>query len=179
MNRVIRPTNICIPMTPSEASSNNLLDGRISLSFSNYQAAPTSQGATYNIKDEEVASDEEELRSHSLAVLIEEQKLLVTRLVPSATLPRRATEGAAGYDLAINRAQDIPAYGRSLLSIGLSIKTPEATYARIAPKSGAAFRKGILIGARVVDSDYREVMEVDDLDATIRVTMVLPIRQSK
>ncbi|KAG6497957.1 hypothetical protein ZIOFF_045863 [Zingiber officinale] len=106
------------------------------------------------------------------------------------------------YDLAINRAQDIPAYGRSLLSTILSIKAPEGTYARIAPRSGAAFRKGILIGAGVVDSDYRgevqilafnitdqdiflqkhecitqiilehistpKVMEVDDLDTTIR-----------
>ncbi|KAG6501896.1 hypothetical protein ZIOFF_041780 [Zingiber officinale] len=114
----------------------------------------------------------------------------------------RESLGAVGYDLAINRAQDIPAYGRSLLSTGLSIKAPEGTYARIAPRSGVAFRKGVLIGAGVVESDYRgevqilafnitdqdiflqkheciaqmilehistpEVMEVDDLDTTIR-----------
>ncbi|KAG6470159.1 hypothetical protein ZIOFF_071216 [Zingiber officinale] len=160
MNWVIRPTNICIPMQPSKASSSNLLDDRISLSFSSYQATPIAQGPTYNNKDEEVASDEEELRSHIIAVLVEKQRLLVKWLVPSTILPKRATEGASGYDLAINRAQDIPVYGRSLLSTGLSIKTPEGTYARIAPRSGAAFRRGILIGAGVVDSDYRGEVQI-------------------
>ncbi|KAG6468409.1 hypothetical protein ZIOFF_073094 [Zingiber officinale] len=106
MNWVIRPTNICIPMQPSKASSR----------------------PTYNNKDEEVASDEEELRSHTIAVLVEEQRLLVKWLVPSTILPKRATEGASGYDLAINRAQDIPV--------------------------------GILIGAGVVDSDYRGEVQI-------------------
>ncbi|KAG6472667.1 hypothetical protein ZIOFF_070142 [Zingiber officinale] len=104
VNWVVRPTNTIIPLQPREASSNNLIDGRLSISFSNYQATPSTHEAIYNRNDDEVPSDEEELRLHTIAVLIEERGLLVKRLHPSAALPRRATARAAGYDLPINRA---------------------------------------------------------------------------
>ena len=37
----------------------------------------------------------------------------------------------------------------------LSISCPAGTYARIAPRSGLAVKKGIDVGAGVVDADYR------------------------
>ena len=37
----------------------------------------------------------------------------------------------------------------------LSISFPIGLYARIAPRSGLAFKKSIDVGAGVVDSDYR------------------------
>ncbi|KAG6525578.1 hypothetical protein ZIOFF_015540 [Zingiber officinale] len=166
-NWVICPTNVVVPLQPNEVSSSNLLDGRLSISFSNYRAAPFIHDATYSRNDDEALSDEEELRLHTVAVLIEEG-LLVKRLYPSAALPRRTTAGAAGYDLPLNRAQDIPANSRTLLTTGLSIKAAKGTYARITARSGAALKKGILIGAEVIDSDYREVYEVDDLNETAR-----------
>ncbi|KAG6477709.1 hypothetical protein ZIOFF_061139 [Zingiber officinale] len=129
-------------------NTRNLLDGSVSLQFDNYQAATTSSPPRYNEKDEETASDEEEIRSHTLAVLIQEQPLLVKKIYPSAVIPSRKTEGATGYDVAINRAQDIPSYGKSLLSTGIAIQVPEGTYARIAPRSSASM-KGILIGAQI------------------------------
>ncbi|KAG6524889.1 hypothetical protein ZIOFF_014834 [Zingiber officinale] len=36
---VIRPTQVCIPMQPMEVNSRNLIDGRVSISFSNYTTA--------------------------------------------------------------------------------------------------------------------------------------------
>ncbi|KAG6510059.1 hypothetical protein ZIOFF_028067 [Zingiber officinale] len=67
MNWVIKPTQVIIPMQPSEVNNNNLIDGRISLSFHNYIAAQTSQQPIYNEQDEEIQNHQEEL----IAVLIE------------------------------------------------------------------------------------------------------------
>lgn len=67
MNWVIRPTQVNIPMQPSEVNSRNLLDGRISVSFHTYAATQI----TRLQDEEEVLSDEEQLRSHTIAVLIE------------------------------------------------------------------------------------------------------------
>ncbi|KAG6528201.1 hypothetical protein ZIOFF_010352 [Zingiber officinale] len=69
LNWTLRPTQITIPMQPSELNTRNLLDGRISLSFNNYQTATVSQAIHYNEKDEEIQSDEESFQT--LAVLIE------------------------------------------------------------------------------------------------------------
>ncbi|KAG6484110.1 hypothetical protein ZIOFF_060904 [Zingiber officinale] len=152
LNWVVCPTNTIIPLQPREVSSNNLIDGRLSISFSNYQATPSTREAIYNRNDDEAPSDEEELRLHTIAILIEEIRLLVRRLYP---LPRKTTSGAAGYDLPINRAQDVPANSRALLTTGLSIKVPDGTCARIAARSEAALKRGILIGVDIVDSDFR------------------------
>ncbi|KAG6518597.1 hypothetical protein ZIOFF_022077 [Zingiber officinale] len=63
LNCVINPTQISIPVQPSEVNSQTMMDGRISLSFSNYAAAQPSEQPVYNNKDEEV--------QEILAVLIE------------------------------------------------------------------------------------------------------------
>ncbi|KAG6507943.1 hypothetical protein ZIOFF_033298 [Zingiber officinale] len=63
LNWVINPTQAIIPMQPAEVNSRTMVDGRISLSFSNYTAAQSSEEPKYNNKDEEVFE--------TLAVLIE------------------------------------------------------------------------------------------------------------
>ncbi|CAD5196218.1 unnamed protein product [Musa acuminata subsp. malaccensis] len=68
---VIRPTQVSIPMQPSEARSQNLLDGRISVSFDNYKAASTSSRINDNTADDETFSDEEEIWSHTITVIIQ------------------------------------------------------------------------------------------------------------
>jgi len=40
------------------------------------------------------------------------------------------------------------------------VSQPEGTYARIAPRSGLAWRHGIQVGAGVVDSDYTGEVKV-------------------
>ncbi|KAG6518480.1 hypothetical protein ZIOFF_021955 [Zingiber officinale] len=159
-NWIIRQSTVNIPMQPTEVSTRNLLDGRISLHFENYQASTTSSPPTYKEQDEEVQSDEEEVHSqHLISVLTHEEPLLVKKIDPSAQLPQRKTLGAAGYDLAINRAQDIPRNSRSLLTTGISIQVPQGTYARVAPRSSASLTKEILIGG-VIDSDYRGEVKI-------------------
>ena len=81
--------------------------------------------------------------------------LKVKKLDRNATLPVRATEGSAGYDLFSNEETTIPAGMRKIVRTDLSIAIPPKHYGRIAPRSGLSFKKGIDIGAGVIDYDYR------------------------
>ena len=83
-----------------------------------------------------------------------------TTLVPGAIIPTRGTDGAAGYDLyaledtVINCFQFIP------VSTGVSIAIPAGHYGRIAPRSGLSVKHGVMVGAGVIDSDYRGEIKV-------------------
>mmetsp|Transcript_15119 Transcript_15119/g.26190 ORF Transcript_15119/g.26190 Transcript_15119/m.26190 type:complete len:242 (-) Transcript_15119:169-894(-) len=81
--------------------------------------------------------------------------LQVKRLSETAVLPVRGSEWAAGYDLAASKATTIPPGGRGIVATDLSIAVPAGTYGRIAPRSGLTVKKGIHVGAGVVDADYR------------------------
>ncbi|KAG6519020.1 hypothetical protein ZIOFF_022509 [Zingiber officinale] len=70
LNWVIQPTQLAIPMQPSEVNSNNLIDGRISLSFSNYRAALAAKLPYYNNQDEEVQSDEDGSQAPQIATVL-------------------------------------------------------------------------------------------------------------
>jgi len=78
----------------------------------------------------------------------------VVRLSTQAVIPTRATSGSAGYDLTAIREDVIEPGKRKLLPIGVAIKLPEGVYGRIAPRSGLAVKKGIQVGAGVIDPDY-------------------------
>ncbi|XP_042473512.1 uncharacterized protein LOC122055897 [Zingiber officinale] len=167
-NWIIRPSTINIPLQPTEVTTNNLIDGRISLHFENYQATRTPTPPDYNSIDQENSNDDEEERMHLVAVLVAEQDILVAepevilyikKRSATAKTPKRASKGAVGYDLAIDQDYSIPPRGQELLSTGVSIKVPEGTYARIAPRSSYAIQ-GIIIGAGVIDSDYRGEVKI-------------------
>lgn len=81
--------------------------------------------------------------------------LFVKKLSEHATLPVRGSEFSAGFDLSASREATIPPGGRAIVHTDLSIACPAGTYARIAPRSGLAIKKGIDVGAGVVDADYR------------------------
>lgn len=86
--------------------------------------------------------------------------LLVKKLVEHATVPRRATELAAGYDISASEDAKVPSQGRMAVSTGISIGLPEGTYGRIAPRSGLAYKFGIDVLAGVIDADYRSEVKV-------------------
>ena len=77
--------------------------------------------------------------------------LKVKKLSASATLPQRASPGAAGYDLCASEAATIPAGCRKIVKTDLSIAIPPRHYGRVAPRSGLSFKFGIDIGAGVID----------------------------
>lgn len=82
-------------------------------------------------------------------------KFFVKKLVPEAKLPLKGTPGAAGYDLCSIEETVIPANGKGKVKTGLSFMIPKDTYARIAPRSGLAWKNSINVGAGVIDEDYR------------------------
>ena len=92
-------------------------------------------------------------RSPSLAV--ECAPLKVKKLSKDATLPARATDGAAGYDLFSAEDCTIHAGMRRIVKTDLSVAVPKNHYGRIAPRSGLSWKKSIDIGAGVIDFDYR------------------------
>jgi len=85
----------------------------------------------------------------------------VQRLSKFATLPTYGSNGAAGLDLyadfsaeAFNMYALAPGQ-RKLIKTGIAIDIPRGHYARVAPRSGHAFKSGIDVMAGVIDEDYR------------------------
>jgi dUTP pyrophosphatase len=76
---------------------------------------------------------------------------------PHAKLPSRGSPGAAGYDLYAANPEPIIIQGqsgRALVPTGIQVVLPPGTYGRVAPRSGLAVKKGISVGAGVIDIDY-------------------------
>ena len=73
--------------------------------------------------------------------------------------PTRGSDEAAGYDLYSYENQTITPNKIKLIDTGISIRVPEGTYRRIAPRSSVS-KKGILINAGVIDRDYRGPVKV-------------------
>jgi len=84
----------------------------------------------------------------------------VSKLSSDAVVPRRANVGDAGYDLVASEDIVISPNERALVLTGISIEIPNDCYARVAPRSGLAVKKGIQVGAGVVDSTYRGEVKV-------------------
>ena len=81
--------------------------------------------------------------------------LKVQKLSNNTALPKRSTDGAAGYGLCASQDCTIPVGGNGLVQTGLAISFPVGLYAKIAFRSGLALKKFIDVGADVVDGDYR------------------------
>ena len=94
--------------------------------------------------------------------------LNVTKLVPHATLPARATPGAAGYDLFSTDNYVVLPGRRVVVSTGISVSLPPGCYGRIAPRSGLAVKHGLDTLAGVIDPDYTGEVKVvlQNLDPT-------------
>eukprot|EP00978_Attheya_sp_CCMP212_P014870 scaffold38130_cov63-Attheya_sp.AAC.4 len=89
------------------------------------------------------------------SIATNEGVLQVKRLSENAVMPSRGSPFSAGFDLSSAEAKVIKAGARGVVKTDLSIACPAGTYARIAPRSGLAVKKGIDCGAGVVDADYR------------------------
>ena len=84
----------------------------------------------------------------------------VKKLVSHAVIPKRATEGSAGLDISASEDFVIPAHKWNAVPTGIAISVPRDCYARLAPRSGLAYKKGIDVGAGVIDSDYSGEIKV-------------------
>lgn len=86
--------------------------------------------------------------------------LKVTKLVPHATIPSRATPGSAGFDLYSAEGYVVLPQHRVVVSTGIQVALPDGTYGRVAPRSGLAVKHGLDVGAGVIDPDYTGELKV-------------------
>lgn len=85
----------------------------------------------------------------------------IARVHPGAQVPTRATPGAAGMDMHAAEDAVVPPNGAWVaVETGIVLQFPPTVYARIAPRSGLAFKHGIQVGAGVIDSDYTGSVKV-------------------
>ncbi|KAM3253470.1 hypothetical protein ACQJBY_047521 [Aegilops geniculata] len=114
-------------------------------------AAATTMAATNGTAAADPVQEQPKAAAPSPAPML----LKVKRLSANAVLPSRGSALAAGYDLSSAVEAVVPARGKALVATDLSVAVPEGTYARIAPRSGLAWKHSIDLGAGVVDADYR------------------------
>src|SRR3954471_19645514 len=82
----------------------------------------------------------------------------IRKLTPDAKIPRPQTNGAIGLDLYANQKVVIPTKTREVVPTGIAAEIPRGHYLRVAPRSGLS-KKGLDIGAGVIDPDYRGEIE--------------------
>jgi len=87
-------------------------------------------------------------------------QLLVKKLNEHAITPTRGSPLAAGYDVYSSVDTTIASGCRGLVDTGVAFTVPLETYGRIAPRSGLAVKKGIQVGAGVIDRDYTGEVKV-------------------
>ena len=86
--------------------------------------------------------------------------LLVKKLALDALIPKKQTDGSAGYDLfSYNDYELRTSPSRVLIETKIAITVPKGTYGRIAPRSGLSC-KHIHVGAGVIDRDYTGEIKV-------------------
>lgn len=82
------------------------------------------------------------------------------KVAAAAIAPARAEPGAAGYDLSACEDKTIPPGTWNKVDTGIAVEFPSYCYGRVAPRSGLAFKKGVQVGAGVIDSSYRGTIQV-------------------
>jgi dUTP pyrophosphatase len=78
----------------------------------------------------------------------------------SAYPPHMATVGAAGYDLRTPIDFVIKARDNHVVDVGVALELPPHTYAQVKSRSGMAFKHQVVVGAGVIDNDYRGTIAV-------------------
>ena len=83
--------------------------------------------------------------------------MLIKRFTETAVLPRRATEGSAGYDLSADQPGE-----SKLLPTGIGVALPPQTAGLVFGRSGLGARHGIVPAnaVGVIDWDYRGEIKV-------------------
>jgi dUTP pyrophosphatase len=83
-------------------------------------------------------------------------RVRIHRLSVSAELPKYATSGAAGFDLAASEETTILAGRTALVPTGLVIEVPAGMFLGIFARSSTPLKRGLMVanGVGVVDPDY-------------------------
>lgn len=110
-------------------------------------------------------------------------RALYTQLDVGASLPTRAYEGDAGFDLYVNMTTTIPAGGFVDVPMGCSVQLPDDVWAMITGRSSALRTHQLLVTTGVIDTGYRGplyagVQSLRDDDYTVkrgeRIAQLIP-----
>ena len=74
--------------------------------------------------------------------------------------PKRATHGAAGYDLYTPEGFTIQPGESVIIDLKIKLHIPGGYYGKIESRSGLGFRHGIIAFGGVIDSDYRGTVKI-------------------
>lgn len=79
---------------------------------------------------------------------------------PYGSTPTKGSPFSAGWDL--YSSEDVTvSYGKKVcVGTGIKVSIPRGYYGRIAPRSGLAFKNGVVVLAGVIDCDYRGEIKV-------------------
>jgi len=77
------------------------------------------------------------------------------RLNNNASVPTKANESDAGFDLYSSHGAIIEKHTHKLIKTGIAIQIPKGYVGLIWPRSGMAYKHGIDVFAGVIDSGYR------------------------
>ena len=71
--------------------------------------------------------------------------------------PNRGTENSAGIDfyIPVGFDQKIMPQDKAVVSSGIKVDIPDGTMLQVCNKSGVASKKGLIVGAHIIDSDYQ------------------------
>lgn len=90
--------------------------------------------------------------------------LRIKLMTSQANIPKRSTEGSAGFDLFAAETTILPpstivngnvSIGRALVSTKLAIAIPSNCVGKIGARSGLSINNNIEVGAGWIDSDFR------------------------
>ena len=81
--------------------------------------------------------------------------LQVRVLSPNAQLPRRATSGAAGYDLYAGAADTVGPGQKKFIPTGIALEIPPGHVGKIAARSGLMAKHAVNAFPGTIDSDFR------------------------
>lgn len=86
--------------------------------------------------------------------------VLVKKLDPEATIPTRATDGSAGWDL--YSLKDYSMEQHQIVETGIALDIPQGFVGMVFVRSGLGFKKKITISnsCGIIDSDYRGEVKV-------------------
>ena len=90
---------------------------------------------------------------------IESLRTLNVEVVAGSSVPVRATQGSAAYDVKAHKAAVIPPYQTGAVALNLRVATPPDHFMQLLSRSGLAL-KGITVEGGVIDSDYTGEIQV-------------------
>ena len=79
---------------------------------------------------------------------------------PNAVLPKKASSGAAGFDLYATEWTTVSNHMVTRVGTGIGLEIPKGYYGQVAPRSGLAVNYGIDVLAGVIDRDFRGEISV-------------------